>query len=98
MRFGPENGRTRSVLDGKRFDVVATHGKTRVGHKTPSEKQPKPEPIDWEGGERSAEIRQQFEGKDGTKPFKYFGRYMDRFFPALDERPAYTGPNLSHKQ
>ena len=59
-------------------------------------------PIDWddvEGEERSEKFRQQFVGKDGTKPFDYVGRYMERrkFFTARDH-PAYTVPILSHRQ
>jgi len=72
-----------------------------LSRNTLCEELPKPEPIDWEGDERSAEFRQQFEGKDGEKPFEYFGRDMERhkFYPARDERPAYTlVPNLSHKK
>ena len=39
--------------------------------------------------------------KDGTKPFDYVGRDMERrkFFPARDgDHPAYTVPILSHRQ
>jgi hypothetical protein len=62
------------------------------------------EPIDWdevEIEERSETLRQQFVGQDGTKPFDYTGRDMERrkFFPARDaDHPAYTVPNLSHRQ
>ena len=40
-------------------------------------------------------------GKDGTKPFDYVGRDMERrkYFPARDgDHPAYTVPILSHRQ
>ena len=40
-------------------------------------------------------------GKDGTKPFDYVGRDMERrkFIPARDgDHPAYTVPILSHRQ
>ena len=59
-------------------------------HKTPTDALLKPEPIDWEGEDRSAKCRQQFEDKDGTQPFEYFVRDMERrkFFPSRDERPA----------
>ena len=65
--------------------------------KTPREEALAHKPIDWEGDERSAECRQQFEGKDGSKPFDYVGRDMERrkFFPARDEdHPAHTVPIL----
>ena len=72
--------------------------------KTPREEAPQQEPIDWdevEGEERSETFRQQFVGKDGTKPFDYTGRDMERrkFFPTRDaDHPAYTVPNLSLRQ
>ena len=72
--------------------------------KTPREEAPLQEPIDWdevEGEKRSEKFHQQFVGKDGTKPFDYTGRDMERrkFFPARDaDHPAYTVPNLSHRQ
>ena len=57
--------------------------------KTLSEEPSEPAPIDWKRT-NAPEFRQQFEGKDETKPFEYFGRDMERrkFFPTRDERPA----------
>jgi len=48
--------------------------------KTTSEAVPRQKPIGWEEDERSAEFWQQFEGKDGTKPFKSIGRDIERIF------------------
>jgi len=77
---------------------------TTSSRKTTAAKAPEQDPIDWdevEGEERSETFRQQFVGKDGTKPFDYVGRDMERrkFVPARDgDHPAYTVPILSHRQ
>jgi hypothetical protein len=77
---------------------------TTSSRKTTAAKAPEQDPIDWdegEGEERSETFRQQFVGKDGTKPFDYVGRDMERrkFIPARDgDHPAYTVPILGHRQ
>jgi len=69
---------------------------------TSSPKNPAMRHTNWSllTGKGTSAARNFDNSSNGTKPFEYFGRDIGRrkFFPARDERPGYTAPNISHKQ